>query len=130
MTLTIRSIDHEGPGEADQNPNAVHRFWTAAGDVFIKIARDQPDIQQLVYAIVDAGGDIEITAHNREGRISVTVAEASGRKYVVFDDHSGDHSEGTPLQARHLVLHSRAPQFPARFAALCSSSQPLVQPSW
>lgn len=88
MTLTIRSIDHEGPDEPDRNPDAVHRFWTAAGDVFIKIARDQPDIQQLVYAIVDAGGDIEITAHNREGRISVTLAEPSGRKYVVFDGHS------------------------------------------
>jgi hypothetical protein len=88
MTFTIRSIDHEGPDEPDRNPDAVHRFWTAAGDVLIKIARDQPDIQQLVYAIVDAGGDIEITAHNREGRISVTVTEPSGRKYVVFDGHS------------------------------------------
>ena len=88
MTITIKGIDCEGPDNLDRKPDAVHRFWTAAGDVFIKIARDQPDIQQLVYAIVDAGGDIEITAHNREGRISVTVAEPSGRKYVVFDDHS------------------------------------------
>lgn len=88
MTLTIKSIDYEGPEGPDRNPDAVHRFWIAAGDVFIKIARDQPDIQQLVYTVVDAGGDVEITAHNREGRISVTVAEPSGRKYVVFDGHS------------------------------------------
>ena len=85
MTLTIRGIDHEGPDELDRDLDAVHRFWTAAGDVFIRIARDEPDIQQLVYAVIDAGGDIEITAHNREGRISVTVAEPSGRRYVVFD---------------------------------------------
>jgi hypothetical protein len=88
MTITIKGIDREELDNPDQKPDAVHRFWTAAGDVFIKIARDQPDIQQLVYAIVDAGGDIEITAHNREGRISVTVAESSGRKYVVFDGYS------------------------------------------
>jgi hypothetical protein len=88
MTITIKGIDREGPDNLDRKPDAVHRFWTAAGDVFIEIARDQPEIQQLVYAIVDAGGDIEITAHNREGKISVTVAEPSGRKYVVFDGHS------------------------------------------
>ena len=87
MTITIKGIDREEPDNPDQKPDAVHRFWTA-GDVFIKIAREKPDIQQLVYAIVDAGGDIEITAHNREGRISVTVAEKSGRKYVVFDGQS------------------------------------------
>ena len=85
MTITIKGIDREGPDNLDRNPDAVHRFWTAAGDVFIRIARDEPDIQQLVYAVIDAGGDIEITAHNREGRISVTVAEPSGRRYVVFD---------------------------------------------
>ena len=88
MTLTIKGIDREEPDKLDRNPDAGHQFWTAAGDVFIKIARDQPDIQQLVYAVIDAGGDIEITAHNREGRISVTVAEPSGRKYVVFDGQS------------------------------------------
>ena len=88
MTLTIKGIDREEPDGFDRRPDAAHRFWTAAGDVFIKIVRDQPDIQQLVYSVVDAGGDIEITAHNREGRISVTVAEPSGRKYVVFDGHS------------------------------------------
>jgi hypothetical protein len=88
MTLTIKGIDREEPDKVDLKSDAVHRFWTAAGDVFIKIARDQPNIQQLVFAVVDAGGDIEITAHNREGRISVTVAEQSGRKYVVFDGQS------------------------------------------
>jgi hypothetical protein len=88
MTLTIKGIDREKPDELDRSPDAVHRFWTAAGDVFIKIARDQPDVQKLVYATVDAGGDIEITAHNREGRISVAVAEPSGRKFVVFDGQS------------------------------------------
>jgi hypothetical protein len=88
MTITIKGIDREGYDNLDRKHDAVHRFWTAAGDVFIKIARDQPDIQQLVYAVIDAGGDIEITAHNREGRISVTVAEPSGRKHVVFDGHS------------------------------------------
>jgi hypothetical protein len=88
MTITIKGIDREGYDNLDRKQDAVHRFWTAAGDVFIKIARDQPDIQQLVYAVIDAGGDIEITAHNREGRISVTVAEPSGRKHVVFDGHS------------------------------------------
>ena len=81
MTLTIKGIDREEPDKLDRNPDAVHQFWT-------EIARDQPDIQQLVYAVIDAGGDIEITAHNREGRISVTVAEPSGRKYVVFDGQS------------------------------------------
>ena len=47
MTLTIKGIDREEPDKLDRNPDALHQFWTAAGDVFIKIAPDQPDIQQL-----------------------------------------------------------------------------------
>ncbi|HET7239277.1 MAG TPA: hypothetical protein VFI76_09630 [Terrimicrobiaceae bacterium] len=88
MTVTIKGIDRKEPNTLERKSDPVDRFWSAAGDVFIKIARDRPDIQQLVFAVIDAGGDIEITAHNREGRISVTVAEASGRKYVVFDGQS------------------------------------------
>ena len=52
MTLTIKCIDHKEPNTLDRKSDPVDRVWSAAGDVFIKIARDQPDIQQLVFAVI------------------------------------------------------------------------------
>ena len=51
MTLTIKGIDRKEPNTLDRKSDPVDRFWSAAGDVFIKIARDQPHIQQRVAVI-------------------------------------------------------------------------------
>lgn len=88
MTLNIMSIVVEEPDDPQsaRNTNPIDQFWTAAGDVLIEIVKRQPDIQKMIDPVVDAGGDIEITAHNRAGRISLTLAGPSGLRHVVFAD--------------------------------------------
>ena len=88
MTLHIHGIAVE---EADnQQPerkaNSVDQFWLAASDVLIEIVQCQPDIQQIIDAALDAGGDIEITAHNQGGKISFALADPSGVRHVLLAD--------------------------------------------
>lgn len=89
MTLNIMSIVVEEPDDPQSLrgiPGTIDQFWTAAGDVLIELVNRQPDIQKMIDPVVDAGGDIEITAHNRAGRISLTLAGPSGLRHVVFTD--------------------------------------------
>ena len=81
MTLNIVGIDED-------STNPVDQFWTAAEHVLIQIARVQPKIGQAVDSVIDDGGDIEITAHNQAGRITVTLVD------VLFDNRqTSDHKE-------------------------------------
>ena len=71
----------------DKDPAlAQDQFWTSAGNVLIDIVNDQSSIGQAVHAVIAAGGDIEITAHNEPGRITVTLIEPSGLRQVLFDN--------------------------------------------
>jgi len=88
MTLNILGIAVE---EADnQQPeckaNPIDQFWLAASDVLIEIVQRQPQIQPIIDAAIDAGGDIEITAHNQGGKISFALAEPSGLRHVLLAD--------------------------------------------
>ena len=58
MTLNIIGIDEDPTLPSDQ-------FWTAAADLLIQIASVQPKMGQAIDAVIDDGGDIEITAHNQ-----------------------------------------------------------------
>ena len=85
MTLNIIGIDADPTNPSDQ-------FWTAAANVLIQIAEVQPKIGQAVDAVIDDGGDIEITAHNQADRITVTLVEASGLRHIWFDNREAiDH---------------------------------------
>jgi len=88
MTLNILGIAVE---EADnQQPeckaNPIDQFWLAASDVLIEIVQRQPQIQPIIDAAIDSGGDIEITAHNQGGKISFALAEPSGLRHVLLAD--------------------------------------------
>ena len=63
-------------------------FWLAASDVLVEIVQRQPDIQPIIDAAIEAGGDIEITAHNQGGKISFALAEPSGLRHVLLADAS------------------------------------------
>ena len=85
MTLNIIGIDEDRTLPSDQ-------FWTAAADLLIQIAGVQPKMGQAIDAVIDDGGDIEITAHNQAGTITVTLVEASGLRHVLFDGReTSDH---------------------------------------
>ena len=85
MTLNIIGIDEDSTLPSDQ-------FWTAAADLLIQIASVQPKMGQAIDAVIDDGGDIEITAHNQAGTITVTLVEASGLRHVLFDGReTSDH---------------------------------------
>jgi hypothetical protein len=85
MTLNIIGIEEDPTLPSDQ-------FWTAAGDLLIQIASVQPKMGQAIDAVIDDGGDIEITAHNQAGTITVTLVEASGLRHVLFDGReTSDH---------------------------------------
>jgi hypothetical protein len=89
MTLNLLGI---AVVESDEPPpeskaNAVDQFWMAASDVLIEIVKIQPDIQPIIDAVIDAGGDIEITAHNQAGEISFALADPpSGLRRVLLAD--------------------------------------------
>jgi hypothetical protein len=86
MALNILGIAAEEPD--DQHPertNPIDQFWMAAGNLLIEIVKRQPDIQPILDAAVDAGGDIEITAHN-QGDISFALTEPSGLRHVLLAD--------------------------------------------
>ena len=85
MTLNIIGIDEDPTLPSDQ-------FWTAAADLLIQIASVQPKMGQAIDAVIDDGGDIEITAHNQADRITVTLVEASGLRHIWFDNREAiDH---------------------------------------
>ncbi|MET0380300.1 MAG: hypothetical protein ABWZ94_00185 [Methyloceanibacter sp.] len=88
MTLNITGIAADEPDERQpaRNTNPVDQFWTAAGDVLIEVVNRQPGIRTIVEGVINAGGDIEITAHNQAGRISVTLAGPSGLRHIVLAD--------------------------------------------
>jgi len=64
---------------------AGDQFWSSAGDILIDIVNARSSIGQAVHAVIAAGGDIEITAHNEPGRISLTLVEQSGARKVLLD---------------------------------------------
>ena len=85
MTLNIIGIDEDPTLPSD-------RFWTAVANLLIQIARVQSKMGQAIDAVIDDGGDIEITAHNQAGTITVTLVEASGLRHVLFDGReTSDH---------------------------------------
>jgi hypothetical protein len=61
-------------------------FWIAAGDVLIEVVNRQPPLRAMVERVINAGGDIQITAHNQAGRISVALAGPSGLQHIVLAD--------------------------------------------
>ena len=77
MTLHIVGIDADPPTD---------QFWKSAADLLNGIVSVQPTYAQAIHAVVAAGGDIEITAHNEPDRITVTLVESSGLRQVVFDN--------------------------------------------
>ena len=77
MTLHIVGIDADPP---------TGQFWKSAADLLSGIVRVQPTYAQAIHAVIAAGGDIEITAHNEPDRITVTLVESSGLRQVVFDN--------------------------------------------
>jgi hypothetical protein len=87
----------------DQDPDQTLRlmkdvtpsdqFWTSAGSILIDVVNDQSFIGQAVDAVIAAGGDIEITAHNEPGRITVALVGPSGRRHVVFDNREHQHGQ-------------------------------------
>ena len=85
MTLNITGIFVDDPQPAPKT-NPVDQFWAAAGDILIEIVRREPGIQRIIHPVIDAGGDIEVTAHNQAGKISVTLAGPSGLRHVVLAD--------------------------------------------
>jgi hypothetical protein len=88
MTLNILGIAVEQTDnqQLEYKANPVDQFWLAASDVLVEIVQRQPDIQPIIEAAIDAGGDIEITAHNQGGKISFALAEPSGLRHVVLAD--------------------------------------------
>jgi hypothetical protein len=87
MTLNLLGVAvEESDDSATRKANPIDQFWMAASDVLIEIVKIQPDIQPILDAVVDAGGDIEITAHNQAGEISFALAEPSGLRHVLLAD--------------------------------------------
>jgi hypothetical protein len=85
MTLHITGIAVDEPAELQPapKPNPIDQFWTAAGDVLIEVVNRQPALCTMVERVINAGGDIQITAHNQAGRISVG---PSGLQHIVLAD--------------------------------------------
>jgi hypothetical protein len=72
--------------DVNLDANLLGQFWTSAADVFIEIVKSQdPEVRQSIDRSISSGGDIEITAHNQPGRITVTLIEESGQRQVIFD---------------------------------------------
>jgi hypothetical protein len=86
MTLNLLGIAVEDDPEAASKTNPIDQFWIAACEVLTEIVKRRPDIQTVVGSVIDAGGDIEITAHNQPGKISLTLADPSGDRHVILDD--------------------------------------------
>ena len=70
MTLHLLGIaaeeSDEPQTECDANP--IDQFWMAAGDLLIEIVKRQPDIQPIIDAVIDAGGDIRSPRTIKRGK--------------------------------------------------------------
>ena len=86
MTLHITGIAVDEPAEPQPAPNTIDQFWIAAGDVLIEVVNRQPPLRTMVERVINAGGDIQITAHNQAGRISVALSGPSGLQHIVLAD--------------------------------------------
>jgi hypothetical protein len=86
MTLHITGIAVDEPVEPQPPPNPIDQFWTAAGDILIEVVNRQPPLRTMVERVINAGGDIQITAHNQAGRISVALSGPSGLQHIVLAD--------------------------------------------
>jgi len=64
------------------------QFWANAENLLIDIVNVRSSIGQAIHAVIAAGGDIEIAAHNEPGRISLTLVEPSGLRKVLFNNKS------------------------------------------
>jgi hypothetical protein len=87
MTLNLLGIaaeETDNPQPA-RKASPIDQFWMAAGEVLIEIVKLQPDIQPILDAAIEAGGDIEITAHN-QGNVSFALADPSGLRHVLLAD--------------------------------------------
>ena len=97
--LHILGIDKDGPDHAlrlmrDVNPiNPSDQFWTGACHILIDLVNDRSFLGQAVHAVIAAGGDIEVTAHNEPGRITIALVGPSGLRQIVFDNKNG-HRNG------------------------------------
>ena len=83
LGIAVEETDNQQP---ECKANLVDQFWLAAGDVLIEIVQRHPDIRPIIDAVIDMGGDIEITAHNQGGKISFALAEPSGLRHVLLAD--------------------------------------------
>jgi hypothetical protein len=73
----------------------IAQFWTAAADVFMAVVKAQnPQLRQFIDDKVSSGWDIEITAHNQAGRITVTLVDPTGHRQILFDDMVSLADEG------------------------------------
>jgi hypothetical protein len=94
--LHILGIDKDGADHAlrlmrDVNPR--DQFWTVACSTLVDIVNDRSFLGQAVHAVIAAGGDVEVTAHNEPGRITVALVGPSGLRQIVFDNRKG-HEDG------------------------------------
>jgi|RhiMetdeSRZDD1v2_1073273.scaffolds.fasta_scaffold579227_2 hypothetical protein len=106
--LHILGIDKDDPDHAlrlmrDVNPS--DHFWTVACNILIDIVNDRFFLGQAVHAVIAAGGDIEVTAHNEPGRITVALVAPSGLRQVVFDNRRG-HQDGLRNDKARELAHS------------------------
>ena len=83
LGIAVEETDNQQP-ECKANP--VDQFWLAASDVLIEIVQRHPDMRPMIDALIDMGGDIEITAHNQGSKISFALAEPSGLRHVLLAD--------------------------------------------
>src|SRR6187200_3461518 len=88
--------------------NLLGQFWTSAADVFIETVKSQDsEVRPSIDRWISSGGDVEITAHNQAGRITVTLIEESGHRQVIFDDMVGlteGESINVPRRFRRSVI--------------------------
>jgi len=69
------------------------QFWASAGDILIDIVNVRPSIGQVIYDVIAAGGDIEISAHNDPGRLSLTSVQPSGARKVLFESRRNANAD-------------------------------------
>jgi len=102
--LHILGIDKDDPGRAlrVRDVNRSNQFWTVAGGILIDVVNEQSFLGQAVHAVIAAGGDIEVTAHNEPGRITVALVGPSGLRQVVFDNKKSREDGRRNDKAREL----------------------------
>ncbi len=84
--------------------NLIAQFCTAATDIFIEIVKSQdPQLRQTIDGAIGSGGEIEITAHNKAERITVTLLGPSGQRHVIFDDIVSLTEEGDEEPKRQIA---------------------------